>query len=100
MSRLIKNELKKLYDSKENEEGQYIMYKTTLPSYTHAIAYAKLNDEFIEKYLGERNKKLRDLDELKKEIEALLSLSDDLEYQVDVLTRYGVLDKKTKKMVV
>lgn len=96
----FENELKKLYDSKENEEGQYIMYKMVIPSYTHAIDYAKLNDEFRGKYLGERNKKLRDLDELKKEIEALLSLSDDLEYQVDVLTQYGVLDKKTKKMVV
>ena len=77
------NELEELYKSGENQEQNYIINTMTNNVYEYNINY----------------KKLRDLDELKKEIEALLSLSDDLEYQVEVLTRYGVLDKKTKKMV-
>ena len=38
-------------------------------------------------------------DELKKEIDAQLSLSSELDYQREVLITYGILDKKTKKMV-
>lgn len=95
----FENELEELYKSEENQEQNYIINTMTNNVYEYNINYEKLRDEFIEKYIRERNKKLRDLDELKKEIEALLSLSDDLGYQVDVLTRYGVLDKKTKKMV-
>ena len=93
------NELEELYKSGENQEQNYIINTMTNNVYEYNINYKKLRDELGEKYIRERNKKLRDLDELKKEIEALLSLSDDLEYQVEVLTRYGVLDKKTKKMV-
>lgn len=96
----FENELEELYKSEENQEQNYIINTMTNNVYEYNINYKKLHDEFGEKYIRERSKKLRDLDELKKEIEAQLSLSDDLEYQVDVLTRYGVLDKKTKKMVV
>mgnify|MGYP003301928016 CR=1 FL=1 len=96
----FENELEELYESEENQEQNYIINTKTNNVYEYNINYKKLRDEFGEKYIRERNKELRDLDELKTEIEALLSLSDDLEYQVDVLTQYGVLDKKTKKMVV
>lgn len=48
----------------------------------------KDKEQIIEKY----KKKI-------KEISAQLSLSDDLDYQLEVLTRYGILDKKTKKVV-
>lgn len=95
----FENELEELYESEENQEQNYIVNTMTYNLYEYSIDYKKLNDEFIEEYVIERNNKLRELDELRKEINAQLSLSNDLEYQLDVLTRYGVLNKKTKKMV-
>ena len=38
------------------------------------------------------------VNDIKDEVEAQLSLSDDLEYQQEVLMRYGIIDKKTKKI--
>lgn len=95
----FENELEKLYKSEENIEKGYIIDELTESMYKYKINYDKLSDEFVDEFVLERNEKLRELDELKKEIDAQLSLSNELEYQVDVLTRYGVLDKKTKKMV-
>lgn len=96
----FENELKELYESEENVENNYIRDALSSGSmYKYKINYDKLRDEFIEKYISERNEKINELDELKREIDAQLSLSTDSEYQIDVLIRYGVLDKKTKKMV-
>ena len=96
----FENELKDLYESEENVENKYIRDALSSGSmYKYKINYDKLRDEFVEKYISERNEKINELDELKREIDAQLSLSNDSEYQIDVLIRYGVLDKKTKKMV-
>ena len=95
----FENELEELYESEENQEQNYIINTMTNNLYEYNIDYKKLSNEFFEKYVIERNEKLHELNELRKEIDAQLSLSTDLEYQVEVLTRYSVLDKKTKKMV-
>lgn len=96
----FEKELEELYNCEENIEKNYIKDNNLSESmYKYKINYDKLNDEFLEEYVIERDNKLRELDELKREINAQLSLSTDLEYQLEVLTRYGVLDKKTKKMV-
>ena len=96
----FENELKELYESEENVENKYIRDALNGGSmYKYKINRDKLRDEFVEKYISERNEKINELDELKREINAQLSLSNDSEYQIDVLIRYGVLDKKTKKMV-
>lgn len=95
----FENELEELYESEENQEQNYIVNTMTNNLYEYNIDYKKLNDEFLDKYISERDEKLHELNELRKEINAQLSLSADLEYQLDVLTRYGVLNKKTKKMV-
>ena len=95
----FENELEELYKSEENVEKEYIIDELTGSMYKYKINYDKLSYEFIEEFVLERDEKLHELDELRKEINAQLSLSSDLEYQVEVLTRYGVLNKKTKKMV-
>lgn len=95
----FENELEELYKSEENVEKVYITDELTESLYKYKINYDKLSDEFVDEYLLERSNKLHELDELRKEIDAQLSLSTDSEYQIDVLIRYGVLDKKTKKMV-
>lgn len=48
------------------------------------------------KYEEEQNKEYSELMDLVEEIKAQLSLSNDKDYQVEVLTRYEVLDKKGK----
>ena len=96
----FENELEELYKSEENIENNYIKDNNLSESiYKYKINYNKLKDEFLENYVTERDEKLHELDELKKEIDAQLSLSSELDYQREVLTTYGILDKKTKKMV-
>lgn len=96
----FENELEELYSCEENIENNYIIYNNLSESmYKYKINYNKLKDEFLENYVVERDKKLNELDKLKEEIDAQLSLSSELDYQIEVLTTYGILDKKTKKMV-
>ena len=95
----FENELEELYKSEENVEKVYITDELTKSMYKYKINYDKLSDEFVEEFILERDEKLHELNELRKEINAQLSLSSDLEYQLDILERYGVLNKKTKKMV-
>lgn len=95
----FENELEELYKSEENTEKVYITDELTESMYKYKINYDKLSDEFVDEYVLERNERIHELNELRKEINAQLSLSNDLEYQLDVLSRYGVLNKKTKKMV-
>ena len=40
------------------------------------------------------------LDYMANEINALLSMSDDKDYQIEVLKNYGILDKKTGKLTI
>ena len=95
----FENELEELYKSEENVEKVYITDELTESMYKYKINYDKLSDEFVKEFVLERDEKLHELNELRKEINAQLSLSSDLEYQLDILERYGVLNKKTKKMV-
>ena len=95
----FENELEELYKSEENTEKVYITDELTESMYKYKINYDKLSDEFVDEFVLERDEKLHELNELRKEINAQLSLSSDLEYQLDILERYGVLNKKTKKMV-
>lgn len=96
----FENELKELYESEENVENKYIRDALSSGSmYKYKINYDKLRDEFLEKYISERNDKVNELDDKYKEIKAILSLSNDADYQLDVLKTYGIIDKKTKKMV-
>lgn len=96
----FEKELEELYNCEENIEKNYIKDNNLSESmYKYKINYDKLNDEFLENYVAERDEKLHELNELRKEINAQLSLSSELDYQIEVLTTYGILDKKTKKMV-
>lgn len=59
----------------------------------------KLQDMYLKNNVAEHEKMLSKLQDTYETIKAMLSLSDDLEYQLDVLSKYKVIDKKTKKMV-
>lgn len=56
----------------------------------------KLKEEFEVEYLIKRNEELKEIEDIREEVEAQLSLSDDLKYQQEVLERYGIINKKKK----
>ena len=58
----------------------------------------KIDKEFNEIYCEQIKKAYKEIDDIREEVEAQLSLSDDLEYQQEVRIRYGIIDKKTKKI--
>lgn len=74
---------------KENAPNNVIKY---------CIDYDKINEEFKKEYNEVRSEELRKLEDLRNEVEAQLSLSNDLEYQQEVLERYEIINKKTKKI--
>lgn len=95
----FEEDLENLYKSVQNFDNDYIVQRYDENNYKYKVNTDKISKEFEEKYITKRQKELKELDSLREEIDAQLSMSDDLDYQIDVLTRYGILDKKTKKMV-
>lgn len=63
------------------------------------IDFDKLSCEFTDKHIKEKQGELKELAKIREEVEAQLSLSDELEYQQKVLIQYNIIDKKTKKIV-
>ena len=49
-------------------------------------------------YRDEIRETYKKIDDTREEVEAQLSLSDDLKYQQEVLERYNIISKKTKKI--
>lgn len=74
---------------KENAPNNVVKY---------CIDYERIDKEFEEEYRNKREEELKEIKDIKDEVEAQLSLSNDLEYQQEVLIRYGIIDKKTKKI--
>lgn len=64
----------------------------------YKINVDKLDDEFNEMYCEEIREAYKKIDDTREEVEAQLSLSDDLKYQQEVLERYNIISKKTKKI--
>jgi len=93
------NNLEDLY--KLDKATEQFVLKENAP--TNVVKYCidldKLKEEFEVEYLIKRNEELKEIEDIKEEVEAQLSLSDDLEYQQEVLKRYNIIDKKTNKIV-
>lgn len=78
---------------REEDENMSLIHKTGYNEYPYVLSHAVKDD--IIKSLGkqyEEDKKA--LLEEKETIAAVLSLSEDKDYQVEVLKNYGILDKK------
>ena len=67
--------------------------------YRYDINY-DLRDEIEKKHRDDFEKEMDALDYMANEINALLSMSDDKDYQIEVLKNYGILDKKTGKLTI
>ena len=94
----FENDLKDLYDFDKVTE-QFVL-KEVAPTnrYEYDIDWDRIQDKFLEKYYIERNEEINKIGDIKDEVEAQLSLSNDLAYQQEVLERYGIITKKTKKI--
>ena len=53
-----------------------------------------LRTQIYDKYVGEKTKAMEEHTKFVEEVRAVLSLSNSEEYQVKVLTEYGILNKK------
>ena len=88
------------YEFYNNKYTEQFVLKENAPN--NVIKYCldldKLEEEFKKEYLSKREEEFNALRDIKDEVEAQLSLSNDLEYQQEVLIRYGIIDKKTKKI--
>ena len=79
-------------------EPKLIDYNCERNLYMFSPCEEKIMLSIDEKYCIERDKEFKELHDLVSEVNAHLSLSDDLDYQIDVLTRYEIIDKKTKRI--
>ena len=66
----------------------------------YGIDFDKLSCEFTDLHCKEKQDELKEIAKIIEEVEAQLSLSDELKYQQKVLIQYDIIDKKTKKIKV
>lgn len=64
----------------------------------YGIDFDKLSCEFTDLHCKEKQDELKEIAKIREEVEAQLSLSDELKYQQEVLIQYDIIDKKTKKI--
>lgn len=92
------NDLEDLYKMDKATEQFVLKENTPNNVIKYCLDLDKLKEEFEVEYLIKRNEELKEIEDIRIEVEAQLSLSNDLEYQQEVLIRYGIIDKKTKKI--
>lgn len=80
--------------NKYNTEKVHYINRT---GYVYESGYelsTNIMNDIHEKLAPDFNKEMEELHDKVRDIEALLSISDDKDYQLEVLKNYGLLDKK------
>lgn len=98
---LIENfekEQEALFKTVENFDNDYLTLVSDVNCYKYRLNTIAIKKELQDKYNDEHEEEINSLNEIRDEVDAQLSLSDDLNYQMEVLTRYDILDKKTNKV--
>ena len=98
---LIENfekEQEALFKTIENFDNDYLTLVSDVNCYKYRLNTIAIKKELQDKYNNEYEEEINSLNEIRDEVDAQLSLSDDLNYQMEVLTRYDILDKKTNKV--
>lgn len=98
---LIENfekEQEALFKTVENFDNDYLVPSYDSNLYKYSISELKTRSSLMATYEDDKANEIERLKELVEEVDAQLSLSDDLNYQMEVLTRYDILDKKTNKV--
>ena len=81
-----------------DEEHKYIKQRNEQSFCPYYLDNKYISDEYRELKGEEYTNKEKEIRDTVEEVEAQLSLSDDLEYQKEVLINYGILDRKTGKI--
>lgn len=82
--------------TRELASVEYLGYKN---DYGYVLNH-KLLQDIKDKHYAILKETMDALDNKANEVHALLSLSDDKDYQIEVLVNYGILDKKTKTLTI
>lgn len=90
--------LQLLFDREENQINNVFERVVTHNVYKYDLDENRLKNEIAMKYAESKKQELEELDDLIEEVNAQLSLSDDFEYQLDVLKRYDIINKKTNRV--
>lgn len=67
--------------------------------YKYVIDESVIRNDAKVTYKEDKNKEYKELQLKYEDLNALLSMSDDLEYQQSILIEYGIINKKTKRMI-
>ena len=89
----FKANLAELADEYKNEEPK-VFVQTVYEDHFGYEINPYLEKQIAEKFREDYEKEIKELEERVEEIRAVLSLSNDLEYQKNVLIEYGILNKK------
>lgn len=93
------NDLEELYKFDKATEQFVLVENAPNNVIKYKVDWEKVKDGFVKEILPKRTEELKEVEDLKDEINAQLSMSNDLEYQQSILIEYGIIDKKTKRMI-
>lgn len=87
--------MKQLADKYNNNDTQPLVATAYRNDYSYELSMY-LREEIRSKYKDSNEKELKELERLIEEVKAMLYLSDDKDYQLEVLKNYDIIDKKGK----
>lgn len=96
----FENKLEELFNSLDNFDNGYLVTQCDSNCYKCTLSEDMIKNKLASKYFEEKQREIDEVTKLASEVDAQLSLSDDLTYQLEVLSRYDIIDKKTNKMKV
>ena len=94
----FEKEQEELFKNIENLDNGYLTLMGDVNCYKYRLNTLPIKNKLEVKYNGDYNKEIDSLNKLRDEVDAQLSLSDDLGYQIEVLSKYDIIDKKTNKL--
>lgn len=95
----FEDNLEYLYTLNNKDELFILKENTSCNVFKYVIDNEKLSYKANEYFEKDRKEDIELIKKTYAEIRALLSMSSDLEYQQSVLIEYGIIDKKTKRMI-
>lgn len=84
----------------DNASEQFVLKENNgCNVFKYVLDEDKLVEEAEQFYKEDKKKEMQEVLKDYNEIKALLSMSEDLEYQQSILIEYKIIDKKTKRMI-
>ena len=91
-------DLEELYNYDKATE-QFVLTENALSNVIkYKVDTNRIDDCFNKMYREKIKQDFQEIDDIKEEVEAQLSLSNDLEYQRKILKKYGIINKVTEKI--